>query len=255
MKRIKRLTDIITNYCETVKPVIEQETEIKRVDNYEKFLNQMFLKRFYYCSLSLIPTLKSYQEDRNFKLPICLILRTALSDFLTYFYFVKIIIDNNGNIGSAKGVIYEYLADNLQFAMRDLRKNIYDNKEFEETEEIIKCLFPDFYDLETGNLIQSKSLFISHIVKELKSSEKLNWTIDAYDMYSAYSKYEHIGALTFEFQKNEAFSLDHEIKGIISSANYVLLAIERILIRFPEFRSIRDELLQIKENLKKLGSE
>lgn len=220
MEQIDTLKKIIFQYCTLSGKVLDETKKVSRTDNIELYLNRLFLERLFYSSKALLPLIELLEQDRKFKLPICLILRTALSDLLMFYYFAD--FKANNDLLKLKDEFYEIMAFDLKYLVGPLSKK----NDFKHVIKMLKNQFPDFFLENSDEIIKSKKLKPSEISGLIKSEN--SHVNNIYKIYSLYSKYEHISVFTNELQKDEEFNKDFDYKGIIMAVIYISYAIDDI---------------------------
>lgn len=188
-------------------------------------LNYLFIKRFHYNSLAINELIGNYIKDRNYKLPLFLVLRTCISDYL-YFLYVDSIIRENSSDENREFEIKSVLVDNIRYLLRDLsdlkKNNEISDEKYKLSIHSIEQMYPEFFDLELRKPINCKNVNFSGIAKKLKKDSNYQDSSKAYDLYKFYSKFEHIGALTFDLSKNYDWYEKVEIHSIVMSITWIV---------------------------------
>lgn len=243
MNKIDNLVTLIDNYTELVKPLIDKNKSIDRKKDLELFVKVAFLERFYYNSCSIKALLELFKNDHNYKFPLGLLLRTGLSDFLTYFYFLSIVKENYPNVESINKEIKQFLVGNIHFAKREIDRNLSNKKitrqQRDEDWQNIKRLYDDFFDPLTGKLIDAKNIGIADIRTKLEKHQDTEWVASAYNSYAVFSKYEHFGAFTHDLQKFHLLNDDFDINGIIMSTIHIYWGVEAIVKSINEYQDLK----------------
>jgi hypothetical protein len=178
------------------------------------FLNSFFIARFYYFSKSILLLLPSLKNDFYFKVPIGILLRTGVSDILTYYYF-KYLAETCKNEIAFNDELKGYLVGNLHFIKNQY---LWQKKRHQISEAKYKDLlsnlywkYGEFIDPITSEFIPNKNINFGEIAAKLRSYERLAWVSEAFDFYDILSKYEHIGAFTFDLQEIHNVKPDYDI--------------------------------------------
>jgi hypothetical protein len=225
-----------------------------RNENFENYLISLYFIRFRYNFKAISELLSHYEENSYFKIPIYLILRTCLSDILTYFYFLHIINSNSSNTLQINSKISGYLVDHLHRLKNDIVKKVDDGKiskeEFNEYWTLVKRLFPEFLD-SNSELIKKEFPSFTKINCILKDNNQLKWITDAYDYYEYLSKFEHIGVLTNELQEFHKIQEDFDDKGIILSFSLLINGLDSLVISL-DHKTINEKWQELKEYVKKI---
>jgi hypothetical protein len=252
VSKIDKLIKIIEKYTSLIKPLINKSEVIDRHGNLELFIKAIFLERFYYISKAIELLLGLYKVDLNYKLPLGVILRTGLSDFMTFFYIILIIEEQYPDVDSIDMEIKKFLAGNIQYLKNEIEWNLQEKeispKQYEEAWGNIRKLYFDFFEQDTGKIIEHKNISISKIKKKLGSNVKFKWASDAYNAYEIFSKYEHIGALTYDLQKVHLKSVDFDTNGIIGSTTYIYWGVEAIVKTLPEYTELKKSFTEINKD-------
>jgi len=252
MKKIDKLVLLIDEYCHLTEPLLDKEEKIDRKENFKRFIEILFLERFYYNLLAISPLLKLYKKDQNYKFPLGLLLRTGISDFLTFHYFILKSKEYlpTGNLAEVE--IRQFLVGGLHYLERDLENELSSGKItkqfYEEVRASLRKMYEEFYDSSSGELLKKNELKISAIKNELADSDQ-EWTITAYNGYSFFSKYEHISALTFDLQKIHLLDIDYDINGIVMALCYIFWGIEGVVKFMGEYEDLKSCLAELNEEL------
>lgn len=256
MKKISNLILCIEKYCQIIKPLLDKYENSISFQGLRLFINISFLKRFYYNFLTIKNLLGLYKDDHNYKFPLGILLRTGLSDFLTYFYFILLEKQSNINSEQFRKECLKFLSGQLYYAKKEIELNLSQGKinstHYHLLLENLYNIFPDFIDSTTGELIENKYMTISQIRKELEKDDELKYAAEAYKAYDIFSKYEHVGALTFGLDDSQITKIDFDISGIISSTIFMAWGIETIIMTFPEYNNLKASLNLIIKDLRKL---
>ena len=243
MDKIDNLIILIDKYTELIKPLIDKNKRINRKKDLELFVKVAFLERFYYNSCAIKALLELFKNDHNYKFPLGLLLRTGLSDFLTYFYFLLIVKENYPNVDSINNEIKQFLVGNIHSFKREIDWSLSNkkitNQQRDEAWQNIKRLYDDFFDPLTGKLIDDKNIGIAAIKKKLEKHQDMEWAAFAYEGYAIFSKYEHVGALTYDLQKFHLLNVDFDINGIIMSTIHIYWGVEAIVKTMNEYQNLK----------------
>jgi hypothetical protein len=258
MKELKEIQKIILGYTDITKDILLhfQSAVLPRL--HPVSVRLLFLKRFHYNSLTIYHLLEKYLLDRSFKLPLYLVLRACVSDFLILKYFDKIIRDNQTSQNIIEDSIKSYLVENLQYLHKELirlkNSGAISNDEYNKNWSIVQKKYPEFIDKNSGKLIKSKSEKISAIAKILKADPNYYYDSKAYELYDQFSKFEHIGALTFDIEKNDKTYSVIERNSIIMSVTHILFGLENLIINLPENEDFVNRFKKLNKNLDSLAS-
>lgn len=256
MDKIDNLIILIDKYTEIIKPLIDKNKSIDRKKDLELFVNLAFLERFYYNSCAIKALLELFKNDHNYKFPIGLLLRTCLSDFLTYFYFLLIVKENYPNDESINNEIKQFLVGNIHSLKKEIDWSLKNKKItkqlYDEAWQDIKRLYDDFFDPLTGKLINDKNIAIAVIKNKLKTHQDMEWAAFAYEGYALFSKYEHFGAFTYDLQKFHLLNDDFDINGIIMSTNHIYWCVEEIVKSMKEYENLKFHLGELRTDFSEL---
>lgn len=253
MEKIVNLIKLVEKYTQLVKTLIDTHKDVDREKDLKLYVRIIFLERFYYNSLAIKNILELYKNDKNFKFPLGLLLRTGLSDFLTFFYFVLIVKENFPNVQFIELEIKKFLSGNIQFLQKEIELNLSQakitKKQHDEVMHNIQKIYSDFFDPITGELIVGKQINFSDIKKKLEKNHDLKWAALAYKAYDVFSKYEHVGALTNDLQKNHLKNNDFDMNGIIISTIFIYKGVEAIVKSMPEYIDLRKTFDELNNDL------
>ena len=140
------------------------------------FVNSFFIARFYYFSKSILLLLPSLKKDFYFKVPIGILLRTGVSDILTYYYF-KYLAETFKNEIAFNDELKGYLVGNLHFIKNQY---LWQKKRHQISEAKYKDLlsnlywkYGEFIDPITSEFIPNKNINFGEIAAKLRSYERL----------------------------------------------------------------------------------
>ena len=218
-------------------------------------------KRFFYSLLFKINNgldtvndlLKGLQSRPHRLDSALLIFRTILSDVINFHY---ILIKSSGNENDLKDYIQRIYFDHVKYTIGNLNiyKILYKDSEesIEEKRQSLKKKYPNFYDAG-GIPIVKKLPPISGMMEELGKENKSNTLIEiAFEHYDIFSKYEHVGILTFDlihlpFDSKQQPKILNEITSSIS----VIIETQEWLVKFFLDENHKDlaELRYLKQNI------
>lgn len=143
-------------------------------------------------------------NKRLFSDSLFLILRTLLSDVITFHYIME---KSKGNDTKLNENIENVYYDHIKFMMSgvDVYQMLYKESKTlidEKKKEIINSR-PQFFD-SSGNVkphlkgLKSIRSMVKEIAGETGKNQSLGYLIRAYEHYEIFSKYEHLGDLTFQ---------------------------------------------------------
>lgn len=203
-----------------LKSIIERSTELgtrvlnerhKKVKfSYYEYLMIVFLERYVYNSLGIKKLIDLYETNPNFILPISIILRGALLDFISQCYLLSG-IDNEKEAQPE----YEKRVENLLCSglLKEIKSIEKRRKEKQITQnEFLQqmnigynrySMYFDEFDKATGiyKLKASKEVSTIKMFRKFMENESFKLYAPAYELYDFYSKIEHIGAFTYDIQK------------------------------------------------------
>jgi hypothetical protein len=234
-EKINKLDLFIEKYTDLLWQVIAEFTEVDPKIDLINFVNLAFLKRFYYNSISLRILLTSLIKDSNFNIPIGLILRTSISDVLTFYYFrylAKTIASEPLFIEELKG----FLVDNIhniktQLDYRKARKEISDQQYNNDVNSLIQK-YDWFLIPGTTEFMKSKHIGFKQIATKLKEDKETQLVARIDEYYEIYSKYEHFGAFTFDLQEINKYLPDFDLVGYRRCCVHIFDAVLTIMIAY-----------------------
>jgi hypothetical protein len=186
--------------------------------NYKtKFINQIISKqrytkepeKFFYvvihktvCSLEGANIfVRNFDSRKDYHVPLFLILRTILSDILTAEHITHCSETDEHSEELIEEIYFDHMYNVIKSCQKSFRQ-IYQWSE-KETEENINLLKSQsrFYD-ENGvttrkSISKSLAKLIVDIYASKKDKESLIFHRRAFDLYGMFSKYEHLGELSF----------------------------------------------------------
>lgn len=253
MSALVEVQSLIAKYTDITSDIIKDldSNEFPRIHPIS--VRYLFIKRFHYNSLAINELISNYTKDKNFKLPLFIVLRTCISDYLYLKYIGKIISDNANNIEAIEFEIKQLLVDNLKHLHKEL-DYLKDNKEI-STEKYnlslvsIKQMYPEFYDSKSGLPIKNNAKTFTEIYKILRQDVRYSLESKAFDLYKLYSKFEHIGALTFDLGKNYDDYSETEENSIVMSITWIVDGLELLISEIAPNIVFIDRLKESLDNL------
>jgi len=236
MNDIDKVKDILEDICKLITTSANGLIEKNFDENPKISINMLFLKRYYYSLVTISQILDRYQEDKFFHFPICMILRTNLLDFLIQCKFICLMREDASNIIEIKRL----LADHFNTLQKDKEK-------FKQNESRLKEIFPEFVDRENGDLMNGE-LKAYGIYKYLKNDKEFSKDSSAYEIYDEFSKIEHFGVLTIEFQ--DEVNSENIFDRILEAIKYVQIGVQNSLVNLdllPDFTPINDKIIRLRE--------
>jgi hypothetical protein len=247
--KLSRLKEFIDFYSKLISKILNNAPEVKDINNVEAFIKYLFLQRFCQNSKAVLKLLEIFENEFYFKIPISIILRTCMSDFLTYYYFRKIVKDNSPDIEKINNKILRYLVSNLHFVKHELDKRV-NAGEIKSTELIevwknMRLKYPILFDKTSNKLIEQDETNFKTIYNILKNDKDLEWAANAYTYYEYYSKFEHIGILTFETQEIHKINEDLDVNRILLSIVLLSEGTISIIKSMPIKHDYDNELIEL----------
>ncbi|MBN2348031.1 MAG: hypothetical protein JXJ22_04290 [Bacteroidales bacterium] len=90
------------------------------------------------------------------------------------------------------------------------------------------------------------------IAKILASDPRYIIDSIAYDLYNVFSKFEHFGALAFDFQKDLVDFKNIEQNSLIRSISYVFYGLDNLILNLPDNTEFIDRFKKIEPIIKEL---
>lgn len=244
---IDKLQEVIKDSSNIYIRAVEIIGTPDRFNDFENYINYLFLIRFGYNFKAISKLLQFLNESSYFKIPIFLILRTCVSDLLTLYYFIYI-SGKDDNDSKIKSKIYGFLVDHLYRADKELigmlEKSEITDKEYNNYKQYLNQNFHDFFN-DKGKLISREFVSFQNIYDQLKVNPKLSWISKAYEYYKYMSKFEHVGAFTNEMQEFHKLYYWYDRNGILITYSLLNDGLYYIV------KSLKNE--ELNEMLKKLN--
>lgn len=190
--------------------------------------------------------LLNIREKPQFSDSVCILLRTLLSDVITLEYITRNIETNEKELIKEINNIY---FDHVKYMYRNMsvfgKLNKAEDKEINRHRQKIINEFPNYFGHDGGLSKEYTGLppitkMILEINKDAPMSIYKQFIIEAYHYYDIFSKYEHLGAMTFimvhrAYDKNLIERVISEIK---DSIRIVLLFQHLLATQFYKRESI-----------------
>lgn len=250
MYNLEKFTTNVANLTYYINQlIIHHILETKAIENEPyKFLYTLLFKINNGLDTINLLTVNLYSKP-HFADSIFILLRTFLSDCIIYDYLLTLSKDDDDLIENIKRLNY----DHVDFTIKNLKiyRDAYKKTELEVTslEEELKRLKDNYFD-ESGNpLIKKLDASITKAVKYIinnKTGESIDLPIDAFHYYDIFSKYEHLGDLTFilihrQFKDNSKHDIFLEI---YHSINIITHYMSTIISAFLSGKSDANSYLQ-----------
>ena len=135
------LIKFLQKFSELEKILVNEFPKFDPKINLIGFTHLVFIKRAYYFSRSLSYLFPALKRDLYFKIPIGVILRTSISDILTFYYFMYLAKKYNDE-PTFTNELKRFLVDNLHFIKKQYKFQ-KDKKEITEKyyNELIERLY------------------------------------------------------------------------------------------------------------------
>jgi hypothetical protein len=164
---------------------------------------------------------------------LCVILRTLISDSLMTLYVIK--KDYTTDEAIEKNILPLY-TDHLKYGLSNLQRFGrkfwgYSEKQMKDEELKIKTTYSKFFNKDGSFKYKSKGMSIGDVADYLVSNDanigNKNLVIKAQNLYSFFSKYEHLGILSFGLihrqhdEKNRATIIRQIVEAILVIGNTI----------------------------------
>jgi hypothetical protein len=206
--------------------------------------NQDVNKRFAYCVFlkqyksfnSVKDLFQKLDENPNHEFSLGIILRSMLMDCILIQHLRFIVRSRVGQDEEmTKSMVYKstysFIADGTKQIMQDIELNpSIARAEKDQAYLKLTGLFPDVFDLRPGNYPKLKQEYAFKLVDLHNNSAHpdLLSRVPVYDLYSFYSKYDHISHWTSIFTSD--FTPEYLKKKIVSSIAMILMNIRDLII-------------------------
>lgn len=243
---------------ELIIPLMEPE-KISTEPN--KFSYSLLLK-FNNGLESLNILLLNIRDKPQFSDSVCILLRTLLSDVITLEYILRNIEINEKELIKEIDNIY---FDHIKYMYKNMhvfgKLNKADDREVNQNRKELIKEFPRFFNKDGGlskdfNGLPALSKMIQDINEDAPMSIYKQFAKEAYNYYDIFSKYEHLGAMTFLFvhRAYDTSLIEHVISEAKSSIRIVLLYHHLLATQFyirksDKLRNYVDYLRQIEPEL------
>lgn len=230
--KINLLIEFLQIFKELEKSLIDEFPQYDPNINLIGFTHSIFIKRSYYFSRSILHLFPFLKKDLYFKIPIGVILRTSTSDVLTFYYFMYLAKTCKDESTFTKELKC-FLAENLHF-IKEQYKIQKNKKEITEKyyNKVIGRLYwkyEKFIDPDTSDFFSGSKMNFGKISSALKSHPEMAWTGESFQFYDILSKYEHIGAFTFDLQEVHTINPDFDINSYSLCITYIYEMVISIL--------------------------
>jgi len=173
---------------------------------------------------------------------IGIILRTCMSDFITFYYLFGQIKKKPKEYEEE---IRRFMADNIEYLHKDISK-INDKKERDNLFSIMKMKWSEYFVEDKNEIIKPLRKSISEMAKELIYEGETKYQ-DAYDYYNYLSKFEHIGKLTIELQEYHENSFNENINKVAVTYSLYLDSFISVVNSFNISNQLKIELNELIE--------
>ena len=228
MQKLSEFTDAIADYTSLVNAVIARQENISEP---HKFINAISIKTN--NSLDAVNfLLKQSSNNPHFSDSIFLILRTILSDAITYYYLLYKSASDNSFLSNIKWLesqhVY-YTENNLPIFQVGYKE---DRGVIDTMKEDWRNHHKEYYD-SAGEPIYPRMTGIRGMIKEIANSNKIlnHYAIRAYGLYDIFSKYEHLGLFTQELiYRHSDETNSRQIQGEIYESIVAILCLQKSLL-------------------------
>jgi hypothetical protein len=276
-----KVIQILSKYLEISLPYIEDLKRMK-LNKFQYYLLSTFI-RISINTRSLIPLIPIFKEDRTFKLPIILILRSIVSDYLTIQYLLtfhdetdekntaiinEISILSKDFVKFQKDFLFEELSylHKLQIepwkseekVLERINQFHIDNPDFyKKVDHGFELYKDEYYRATTADSFfpegKKKPINDKNKYDRLKSLNREDFGFQAYLPYKYFSQFQHPSSNMDDLVMGDPKLVDNRL--ILMSLDLIFVATNQILrITFnknefvPSIKVLQDELLMLIKN-------
>jgi len=214
-KNINSLTEII-GYVMVISDDYIKALRLRQQKLYSEatWLKLLIVERLYFNIYGVKELLKSYLSNSKIIIPISIIMRVMVLDLLLYYYITKIVRDLKDD-NRIHNKVVSILADQLRYIISDLnsKKSMthITQEEYDSELDKLRSLYPKYFNAD-GDLINYEVIPASKIYKVLSSDAKYEDRIKFYNYYNFFSRIEHIGVVTQDYQNLAAHDTEFQLK-------------------------------------------
>jgi hypothetical protein len=192
------ILEFITNFD---KQILEK---IRDNDDYIKEPERYFYTILHKTKCSLEAAnifIRNFDSNRNLHTPLFVILRSILSDIIVSEFVILEGKNDSERIELIERIYFDHY-DNILNTIEKTASIVYewDKKELEENKDVIKNL-DRFYNSDGSPKIKplktSPATLVKRIFSQNKDKKSLKILKLSFDLYSTFSKLEHLGGLSF----------------------------------------------------------
>ena len=218
---VKPLIDKFAIICFSVLKVHDRKSLRPENKHAVEFLLEI-TKRTYYNIKSIQKILNEYITDNVYDHSIGLLLRGSLSDIITVAYLNSNNATEELNIDWYNEEVKKYLCDHIYFTQKTFPKIETRQNKQKEFDELLQSKFPDLVEIIDGKLKVKypNAKTQNQIVTKLKENPTSKIFEGAWLHWNYYSKYEHYGAFTYNFQR---IDVQNNFKRILHSLSFLIL--------------------------------
>ena len=225
MNKLEKFTSVIVEYTAFINKVL---TRTEQINEPHKFIHTVSFKtnNSLYTANFL---LSNFLKEPYFTDSIFLILRTIMSDVITYYYILCKSDNDNIYVENINNLYFQHIKYALS-SLKIFKEGYHDGEsKIEAMKDEIKINNKNYFDEEGNSLFVDEIKGINGMVKEIANNKYLNpFAIKAYGLYEIFSKYEHLGELTYELiHRQFSIEIREQILGEIHEAIEVIINFQK----------------------------
>lgn len=242
MDEIVKMQKFLEKHIELLKPILEKE-KYPELDFMEK-IHYLFFHRFYYNIQALTKIFELYREDGYMIFPIGLLVRTSLLDYMVYLFFIEKL--NDVTISDKELEIKKYLVDAIHRYHLDidekLKRREINELQYRQASADVRRLYPEYF--KNSEPIKGSQTSPRKIIDYLKTrnAKLYEESLKAYNAYTMLSKYEHVGAFTYDIYRSHLRDAKFDIGGIVNCLLQLHFAIHLIFRHISSDEKLDKEL-------------
>jgi hypothetical protein len=207
----------------------------KHQDVHKRFAYCVFLKQ-YKSFVTIDELFPKLETNPNHEFSLGIILRSMLMDCILIQHLRFLVRSRVGqDEEETKKMLYKstysFIADGTKQIMQDIELNpTLDRSQKDDAYRKLTEVFPDVFELRPGTNPRLKSSYTFNLAELHKSNDHpdLMSRVIVYDLYSFYSKYDHISHWTSVFTSD--FPFEKLRSRIVSSVAMILMNIRDLII-------------------------
>lgn len=222
---VESLIKIVESYTLTGKQILNNFSTIGIFSSFQEHILILLMERLVYNSIGVKCLLQEFKKDSNphIEYSIGLLLRNCASDIITLCYINHLGGDKKLSKELIDVEMKNLLGSEIAFSMKDI-----DGTKLKDLEKKLVERYPYFFSMDNNKLVflfEYKEFKTTYMANQSKKLIEQHFK-GIKNIWLNYSKYEHLGGLTYDLLR---LDFRYHLDNIILMIHYIINALEIII--------------------------